>query len=223
MNVLVVMLSKSSTPELITMTQNAIDALTQSTGSHFIDTVVVESHTMLYDYRFAHVIRYEGGAFNYNRAMKQGIRYGMNKRHFDYVLMVNNDIEPHPDCIKNLIRAGIASASPKDPTLDLHADKTGGITFGFRTTYILCGWFIAMRAGVIATIGLDKLLPDELAFWYQDNWIGEMLRHHGYEHGLVHDALCTHLVSRSSADVPDTMKDGQRIVFNRLKRLYGLK
>lgn len=218
-----VILTNTATPEIEAMTQRAIDLFKKQRNQR-VEVVVVETGTIVGNYIGADVIRYDGMGFNYNRAMKQGVKAAMKlypSAH--YIMMCNNDIEPAPDCIEQLMWQNVDSCSPKDPTLDLHKDYSG-VLFGYRTSYVLCGWFLAIKQHVINRIGLDLLLPDELAFWYQDNWIADVLKHHGINHALISGAHCVHLASKSHGLIKDVdaMTSGQKVFYERLKQRYGI-
>jgi GT2 family glycosyltransferase len=222
MQVLCVILANTANTKLLKMTQTAVSAMKNQVG-HDVTVVVVESGKP-HKYEGASFVQYSGLGFNYNKAMKQGIKRGFEiSERYDYIVMANNDIEPRPDCLLKLLEHNPDSASPKDPTLIYHKPYTG-ITFGYRTTYVLCGWFIAMRFDVFRHIGIDSLLPDEIEYWYQDNWISDMLKVHGHNHCLVADALCVHLGSQSESLLGNKahMTEGQRKAYDNLKRKYGI-
>lgn len=218
-----VILTNTATPEIHAMTQRAVDLLRRQKNQR-VEVIVVESNTVVSEYTGAHVIKYDGIDFNYNRSMKQGVKEAMRLQpSAHYIMMCNNDIEPAPDCVEQLMWQNVDSCSPKDPNLDLHKQYSG-VVFGYRTSYVLCGWFLAIKQHVIKQVGVDLLLPDELAFWYQDNWIADVLKHHGINHALVTGAHCVHLESKSWDLVKnvEAMTSGQKIFYDRLKQRYGI-
>ncbi len=221
MKVAVVMLAASISKDKIEMTQEAIDSIHQNKGEHNVNLVVVESHS-LHKYNGATIVTKQG-EFNYNQSLKTGLKL-FNLATFDYVFICNNDILVEPNCFDELINTGIDSTSPKDPTLEIH-DPYKGITFGYRTSYLVCGWALMVKASVIGKIGIDTLFPDPLSFWYQDNFYAYVLQKNNIKHALIASAHCIHLESQSHGLVQDIEKHTNQLqpIYDELCRQYDLR
>ncbi len=223
MNVAAIILCASVDKDRIEMTQAAIDSIVSI--KHKVDVYVVDSHKH-HQYKGAKVF-FNGLAFNYNRNLRDGLLMAKQSRPFGYYdrfMVLNNDVVLEPNCIDFLVDSGLDSCSPKDPTLNLHKDYKG-IVFGYRTSYQVCGWALMFSAALLRKCDSMTLFPDELPFWYQDNFYAHVIKAHGFTHGLVCDAHCVHLESKSHNLIHDlpSFTDNLKPVYDGLIRQFDLQ
>ena len=69
------------------------------------------------------------------------------------------------------------------------------------------------------------LFPDELPFWYQDNFYAHVIKAHGFKHGLVCSAHCVHLESKSHALIENIadFTDNLKPVYDGLIRQFDIQ
>jgi hypothetical protein len=71
------------------------------------------------------------------------------------------------------------------------------LTVNFDVNRALCGWCLMFDKRILATAPFATLFPPELVWYEQDVHYGEVLRDHGFRHGLVAAARAIHLQSVS--------------------------
>jgi hypothetical protein len=223
MRIAAIILSASTDHDKIAMTQSAINSVQSEV--HQVDVYVVDSHRLI-KYKNAKTILVDR-EFNYNYNLKEGYFQAIHNRPFGYYsrfIVLNNDVILSPDCIDKLVQTGIDSCSPKDPTLNLH-DSYKGIVFGYRTSYQVCGWALMFSLDLVRKCTIGALFPNELPFWYQDNFYAHVIKKHGYNHGLVCDAHCVHLESKSHNLITDlpALTDKLKPVYDGLVRQFDLQ
>ena len=221
MKIGIVILAASVDQERIEITQSAIDSI--KSKLHAISTVVIDSHSN-HPYSKARTI-YQEGAFNYNRNLKHGIRFLLADPYtYDYFLILNNDVLLGENCLDKLVDTGLDSCSPKDPTLSLH-EFYKGITFGYRTSYQVCGWALMFSRFLMYECGIDTLFPDELPFWFQDNFYAHVIKANNFKHALIADAHCIHLESKSHNLITNhhQLTEGLRPTYDELIRQFDIQ
>jgi GT2 family glycosyltransferase len=221
MNIAVIILAASTDQDKIEMTQAAVDSV--KSKQHRVNVLVVDSH-VLHPYRNSRTIL-QHEPFNYNRNLKEGIRYIVaDQFKYDYFLVLNNDVLLGESCIDNLINTGLDSCSPKDPTLAIH-EAYKGITFGYRTSYQLCGWALMFSRYLLYECGIDTLFPNELPFWFQDNFYGHVIKANKFQHALIADAHCIHLESKTHELLTNRhdLTEGLRPKYDELIRQFDLQ
>lgn len=221
MKIGIIILAASVDQDKIEMTQNAIDSIRSK--HHQVSTVVVDSHCT-HPYSKARTI-HQDGKFNYNRNLKAGIRFLLaDPYQYDYVMVLNNDVVLGETCIDKLIDTGLDSCSPKDPMLKLH-EPYKGISFGYRTSYQVCGWALMFSRYLMYQCGIDTLFPDELPFWFQDNFYAHVIKANKFDHALIADAHCIHLESKSHELLTNRhdLTEGLRPKYDELIRQFDLQ
>jgi GT2 family glycosyltransferase len=173
------------------MTQNAINRYAESANSS-VKVVVVESG-VLTNYDNADVLDYTSRPFNYNQNMKAGVFHFDSST--DYTIMSNNDVIPDHYCVQALIKSGYPIISTRDPTYGVHKSIQRDIS-GYQTGYSISGWAITIQTKLLLR-NIDRFLPDELPFYCQDSWIGDVARRNFVPIVLTHDAEMIHLGNQS--------------------------
>lgn len=218
----VIMLSKGDDHTKRIMTQKAINSILSNDKDEF-NIVVVETITGV-TYRGCTVI-HPDKQFNYNKFTKIGYKYTSG----DYVLFVNNDIIMLRNCTKYLKNALeiYPCVCPMNPRWPEHSKIRDEYSEGYSIwePSRFTGWAFMMKRQTIEGLGIDKLFPNELAGWYSDNWITEVLRNNGLKSALVRSAKLEHLQSVTIKSLKKEEKDyytnGQRTNFDKL--LEGLE
>lgn len=212
----VIMLSNCADLSLYQMTCEAIETIKQQNyNCNFIN---IETNNKLheqswFDGTFTPV--YPKEPFNYNRYLQIAESFLSDA---SYKLIINNDILMLPGCLSQLIKSGYDSSSPRCPNHKPHkAFKANSV--GYRAAYQVAGWCILFKKEV-ADIGFKKLFPKQLKFWRQDQYYADIIKEHGFIHGLVYNALCLHLQSQSHHLLNDKQEftHGQRKHYDALRR-----
>ena len=163
--------------------------------------------------------------FNYNKFLQIGLAAIETPQ--DYVLISNNDVVASDNSLAEMLRTlkRFDSCSPRDET-HKHHKKIKQDTRGYVVTVHVCGWCICFRRKVLDKISPAKLFPEELTFWYQDNFYADMLKHHGLKHALCSKANVIHLESQSHELIEAKEKYartlGLREVYLQLRKQNGI-
>lgn len=185
-----IILSYARDKQLERMTQRAVNSLIADGGTVY----VVETGNATYS---GCQTIHPNTEFNYNKFMKIGINSGSNP----YVFMLNNDILCKKMCLKSLVMAleEFDSVSPKNPLLPQHNQFKEHYNEGFSIWMPghFAGWAVMMKRETIKEIGINKLLPDDFKFWYQDNVMTQVLKNNGKRHALVTSAELEHFESKT--------------------------
>ncbi len=211
----VIMLSKGDDSKKRAMTQRAIKTLLNDYECRII---VVETITGI-NY-FGCTVIHPNTKFNYNEFTKIGYKYVTAEN----VLFVNNDIICGKNCLKNLILAlnDYPCVCPANPRLVEHNIMKEQYRVGFSIWQpaVFCGWAFMMKKTTIDEIGINKLFPTELAGWFSDNWVCEILKQNNLQSALVRDAHLEHLQSVTLKSLTKAegnyYTEGQRENFDKL-------
>lgn len=187
----VVILAATDNSEIKDMTQSAINRYAESANCT-VKVVVIESGVMT-NYVNADVLDFTSLPFNYNRNMKAGIRHFGKST--DYTIMSNNDVLPDLHCVQALTKSRYPIVSTRDPTYGVHKNIQRDIA-GYQTGYSISGWAITIQTKLLLR-NIDRFLPDELPFYCQDSWIGDVARRNLVPIVLMHDAEMVHLGHQS--------------------------
>ena len=230
----VVMLVNTADIETFLMTQEAIDSLRKSETSNFFRVILVESNqspdpNLRYN---ADVILNYLGDFNYNKALNIAFKNLQS----DWVCVSNNDVYFHENWWSNLRYYmdlfDLDSASPRCPVPQFGPSEPAqklllsypshSVVIGYEAVIQFAGWCWAMKRDLLNTLDF----PEELSFWFQDNFLGSQLKTHGYKHGTVTSSWATHYGQKSYKHIPNdkihSMTMGlQGTYLEELKKLQG--
>jgi hypothetical protein len=184
-----IIVSKSENSRLQQITQNCIDSARQDCD---INVILIETGSVLFDFRgIDKVIQYTE-PFNYNRALNYGLRECTGDIH----LLANNDLIFHKDWSKIgevMTEYGFDSASILSNDRRQRNFKRGEYIYeGYNVGTLLTGWLIFVTKNCIAKIGK---LDEKHEFWYSDNVYAEQLKRAGIKHVLYCGAQVDHLES----------------------------
>ncbi len=183
----VVMLACSKSPELINMTQAAINSIHASETDHSFNIILVESHEV-YNYAGASVIK-PLTEFNYNKYMNLGLQLCIH----EWVTLANNDLIFH----KNWFSA-ILAASEELPDVKSFSSFAAQhykakmnnkyyVEYGVGT--YVTGWCLTIKREIFDTIKLNE----NVNFWCSDNTYQDDLIKNGIKHALIRDSHIDHL------------------------------
>lgn len=185
----VVILACSKTPELIQMTQRAINSIHASETEHKFNVIVVESHAQEYLYRGATIIK-PAMEFNYNKFMNIGV----DASHHDWVCLANNDLLFRFGWFSAILQASQELADEVKSFCSFakqHVDA--GMNEPYYVRYgvggFLCGWCITVKREIFTKFRLNE----EVNFWCSDNIYQDQLIEHGIKHALIRDSYVEHL------------------------------
>ena len=187
----VVMLADSKSPELISMTQRAIDTLHSSETDHEFIAVVVESNKNVHLYNNANILT-PNFEFNYHWYMKYGLQHLSEGGLSDFVCLANNDLIFHKNWFTEIVKASedmplVKSFSSFNPSsLWIHDNK---YHIGYGVGGVVTGWCLTMKKEILDVIDLSE----DVNFWCSDNVYNDELIKHGIQHALVRDSHVTHL------------------------------
>jgi len=179
----VIILSNAKTPELKSLTEQAINSCVNSIGEFNI--IVIEQTKETYENC---TVYHDSSEFNYNKFMNKGISYGKA----EYIALCNNDIIFDVNwwvILREYIqRFNLLSACP------VSFQRSGEIKFGYRNAHEISGYCIVIKRELLKIIGkLDESFP----FWFADNVYSEQLKKHGIKHGIVCKSVVKHLGSKT--------------------------
>lgn len=144
--------------------------------------------------------------FNFNRTVQVGLEFmdrfpPVEPAAQNAVLISNNDVTYESDCLERLLQAldEVDSVSPWMPGYhdELHGGdaSNGELRLGYDILKYVAGWSYAFNRNLLGRedwLAPAKLFPEQLHFWYQDNFYSDVLRHYGIRHALVRGAQAVH-------------------------------
>jgi hypothetical protein len=189
-----IIVSKSTSQELINVTTNCINSARQECD---LNVIVVETGGVKVQYD-ANVIYY-GDSFNYNRALNLGLLVAKSDIH----ILANNDLIFHRgwsvigEQMKeySIDSASALSSDPRHRSFK-HDDC---IYEGYNIGVHLTGWCIFVTKETMQKIGK---LDESFDFWYSDNVYADQLKAHGLRHGLFCNIQIDHLGSKTLKTLP---------------------
>lgn len=208
MTVDVIILSYAKEDSIITMNNQCIDSINDSTTDHKFNIILVETEsTKTYKYYQENVtVIQPNEEFNYNKFLNIALKHCNN----DWVLISNNDTIYHKWFLENMLIANeqdneLLSMSPMDDNWHRHAlfNKDFDVHYGHRTSYEIAGWSILVNRNVIEKIGG---FDEEFKFWYQDNDYANNLIINKIKHALITKSKVTHLLSKSHKFIEENKK-----------------
>tara|TARA_R110000772_G_scaffold243554_1_gene356463 strand:- start:1870 stop:2592 length:723 start_codon:yes stop_codon:yes gene_type:complete len=235
----VILLSNTSDIEKYGLTCRAINTL-QSTAhkGYSFNIVVVESNKAALDKGFLYpssvaVVTPEED-FSYNKYLNHGLAYfeisdDLGNVPGEWTIVANNDVIFTDNWFNTMMEFHNAfpeykSLCPFEPNWHPKRDLPGTEArsyVGYRTSYEIAGWCIAIHKDVIKQC---DLFDERFDFWYQDNDYALTIEAAGIKHALVVDSRVYHDVSGSHDLLTDKnkhdMTDGQYKV---LKSKWGDK
>lgn len=195
-----IILSNTQDLSFYGLTQRTINTLRWSESDINFDIKVVETNSDIESQGFIYdacTVVKPNEKFNYNKFLNYGLEHCKN----EWLIVCNNDLIFTKNWFTNLLQVhkqdpSIKSLCPFEP--EWHVNKglspDGGVYFGYRTSYEIAGWCMAIHREIIEKC---DLFDPEFAFWYQDNDYAETIRHAGYKHALVCNSRVYHMVSKS--------------------------
>jgi len=190
----VVIIAKSSEPELITMTQECIDSLRADRINLKSNIIVIETGP-IHIYKHADLIKaYPESKFNYNKALNYGFQFCKNQ----YILFCNNDLYFHFEFEIALMKgfeAGYLSLSPFnrrgiEDRVPIDIEFLEGYRIGSR----IMGWCIAVDRKIFDSIGK---FDEGVDFWYSDHLYAHQIKKAGIKHALCLQSYVEHLESKT--------------------------
>ena len=195
----VVFLSLGGTPELIQMTQDAIDSCVADDAPINFEVVVCESIAGV-EYTGATTVHPQGTPFNYNGYMNS-CRTLPEFDDCEYIALCNNDLIFEKGwasaLIKKMKECDVMSACPMDPTVHADVKFEEGVCRGHSITRHprqIAGWCIFQDLRIYDTI---KALDTQAQFWHADTAYASQLVNLNLPHILVEDSKVRHLNSKT--------------------------
>lgn len=211
-------IAKSSSQELIQLTQNCINSARDDKAD--LNVIIIETSGCVVKYDLVdQVVKYNGD-FNYNRALNLGLKYAVGDIH----ILANNDLIFLPgwskigDC---MINNGFDSASAlSNDHRQKHLKRGDWIYEGYEVGKYLTGWCIFVTRKCIESIGS---LDETFEFWYSDNIYADQLQKAGLRHGLFCNIQVNHIVSATLKTVPPKLRkqysDDNTVKYKVIKRM----
>lgn len=186
------------------MTKAAIDSLRESESENSFRVILVESNhnnPPCYDVDLS--LSYVGD-FNYNRALNMAFDWV----HSDYVAVFNNDVFFQDnwytnlrynmdlfelDCASPWCPVNQQGPSPQAQAL-LNSYQPSTVVVGHEAMIHIAGWGWLIKRDVLNNL---RPFPEDLSFWFSDNYMGHQLRRLGYKAGCVRDSHVIHFGQQS--------------------------
>jgi cellulose synthase/poly-beta-1,6-N-acetylglucosamine synthase-like glycosyltransferase len=167
---------------------------------------------------------YTAPPFNYNKSINFGLRSLVDIKRYDYILILNNDLEFKEDSIEKFL---ISAEKAKDNNIDSFSlytenwwthqrdfkNNTNSIIEGNKRSWHLCGWNIIVRPSVLQKIGE---FDERFEFFCQDDDYREELIRHKIKHALIRNAVISHQTSSSH----DLLEDRERMTNGMINVFY---
>ena len=207
----VVFLSLGGTPELIQMTQDAIDSCVADDAPINFEVVVCESIAGV-EYTGATTVHPQGTPFNYNGYMNS-CRTLPEFDDCEYIALCNNDLIFEKGwasaLIKKMKEHNVMSASPMDPTVHADVKFENGVSKGHTITTPprhVAGWCIFQDLRIYDII---KALDTQAQFWHADTAYANQLVNLNLAHMLVEDSKVHHLSAQTigSSIIPEYVRN----------------
>lgn len=196
-----IIIAKSSSKELIKVTQNCINSA--RADNTYINIIIVETSGCVVKYDLINqVVKYEGD-FNYNRALNLGLKYAIGDIH----ILANNDIIFTPGWSKIgdymvINEFESACALSEDPR-QKRFKRGDWIYEGYDIGSFITGWCIFCTKECISKIGK---LDESFDFWYSDNVYADQLIKEGIRHGLFCNIQINHVTSQTLKTLSPVMQ-----------------
>lgn len=182
-----IIIACSSNDRLIDITRRCID----SAADECDNIIIVETFPIIHEYKDCTIIQYKE-AFNYNRALNQGIKYSEN----ECLILANNDLLFYPGWSRigpQMVANNFGSASALSQFHLQKGYEMGDYVYeGYAIEYLLTGWCIFALRSTIEKIGS---LNEQFDFWYSDNVYTDQIKQAGIRHGLFCNVRVDHLTS----------------------------
>lgn len=196
----IVIVAKTTTPQLRQMTENCLVSLASSEPLMQYRPWLVETQPDSPDYPYCWMVRPEPEPLNYNRYLNVGAARGVG----EIIVFCNNDLLFQPGWLTSLFQVfdahpELATLGTKSPGYQPQEGFQSGLHRGWRTCFEFSGWCFAMRRAVWQA--LDGL-SEQFQFWGSDCMTVIQLQRAGYQHALNADSLVTHLYSQSHQILP---------------------
>jgi hypothetical protein len=203
----VVMLSNAKTPELKSMTEQAVKTLLASQRRGVFNVTVIEQTKQKFE--GTTTIRMPG-EFHFNRFANEGIKTGAAP----WVCVANNDLVFHKGWMAELMKIKADVMSPVDPANKRQANirKTES---GFVNGRHFSGWCFVMRRSVWERIGG---LDEDFSFWGADTSTIEQLKAIGIIPIVVHASKVTHERSTTLKTLDE--KTRKSITWNQYEKFF---
>lgn len=190
-----IIVSRSSTPELTATTQKAIDSAMQDGAE--VNVIIVETSGKKVNYNVE--VIYYSDPFNYNRCLNLGLLRAKGDIH----ILANNDIVFHkgwsvigPQMISECV--GSASALSGDPRQRLY-DPGPHYFLGYGIGMHVAGWCLFITNETYKRIGA---IDESVEFWYSDNQYAKQIQEAGIKHALFCNVRVDHVTSRTLRTLP---------------------
>ena len=216
-----IIVAKSSDPQLIAMTQQTID--TARADGADMRVIVVETGPY-HKYRDCDVSVFYKDDFCYNHALNLGLLEAKGDIH----LLANNDLVFRPgwskvgDIMKdnNCHSASMLSQDMRQR----HFERGEFLYEGYNVGSHLTGWLILLDDYCLSKIGK---LDESFKFWYSDDVYALQLRAAGVKHYLVCNCQVDHITSQTLIKQPNHKKrayqTGEYNKFKHIKNKYESK
>lgn len=210
-NVDIIIISYSKTPDLKEVTEAGIKSLIQSETDILFHIIVVEQNKEV-NFSLSKILKELGKThklhtlfnvhpncppdeFGYHKYANIGLKYGVN----EYVCICNNDLTYENNWCSEIISAmkeipDLLSASPFCPENQMllhYIDKN--LHYGYNIRQHLNGFCIFQQRKIYEIIGP---LDERFKFWYCDNDYGMTLYKHKIDHALVTSSVVHHHSNR---------------------------
>jgi len=225
----VVMLANSADKQIYQMTMAAISSVRAALGNGD-DITLVETNANLRNepwYTLPYTVDrlLFKTPFNYNAAVQFALK-DLDRNPSDFFTLLNNDVIAFRDSLWFMEKALLAEygvVSAWSATTLVQQSFTCDVE-GYRAGHTFSGWAWMTTFKVIDRIGVENLFPEELAFWYQDNFLLDVFQKNRIRHALIRKARIDHLESRSHRLLDDhaAATVGQHSVYESVRRKHGI-
>ena len=188
----VVILSKSTTPEMVAMTQHAINSCRAHASGHLVNIIVLEQQAGV-SYRNA-ITEHMVGEFAYNAFANHGARMGSAP----WVMIANNDLVFEDGWLRPLLEANHPAVSPHNPG-DSRQSGISRTESGYTNGRHFSGWCFMVSRELWERIGG---FDEDFRFWCADDSVVEQLRAVNVMPMLVIRSRVRHLVSKTLGGEP---------------------
>lgn len=214
MKIDIIILAASKTPELIQMTQNAINSCINSAIENEFNIVVVETYNEKQVYGNCTTLYFIEPEFNYNKTMNFGAANTEN----EYILFANNDLIFESGWSEELIsqmkKHKVSSGSPYCSISMPRYKNT--VQFGYELRKQVAGWALMLSRKLHKKIGGFN---ESVNFWKSDDIYTEQLKQANERHILAVNAKVTHL-DNGSKTLKTTSKETQKQLTHQQNEKY---
>lgn len=198
MNLSIIILSKTDTVDLYSMTMNCINSLMKTENNISKEILLIESNKNYINSDFIYpdfvTVIIPESDFNFHKFLNIGIKASKG----DYIALCNNDLIFYGHWFSAILEIAnknknILSFSPTGTTPLLNEKK--GFSVGYKVRTHINGWCIIVKKEVFDKIGS---LDEKFDFYFADNDYAMTLKRHNIKHARIYNSHVVHLEKKST-------------------------